>query len=85
MRPGEVSRHRRPHRLGQEHASRRRSGNARAGLQGRVTVDGAPLVERRESWQRSIGYVPQDVYLVDDTLRANVALGWYGDEIDDNA
>ena len=37
----------------------------------------------REAWQRSIGYVPQDVYLVDDTLRANVALGWYGDEIDD--
>ena len=50
---------------------------------GSVTVDGAPLAERREAWQRSIGYVPQDVYLVDDTLRANVALGWYGDEIDD--
>jgi ATP-binding cassette, subfamily B, bacterial PglK len=52
---------------------------------GRVIVDGAPLAERREAWQRSIGYVPQDVYLVDDTLRANVALGWRGDEIDDGA
>ena len=52
---------------------------------GSVTVDGAPLAERARSWQRSIGYVPQDVYLVDDTLRANVALGWYGDEIDDEA
>lgn len=50
---------------------------------GRVTIDGAPLSECREAWQRSIGYVPQDVYLVDDTLRANVALGWNGDEIDD--
>jgi ATP-binding cassette, subfamily B, bacterial PglK len=50
---------------------------------GSITVDGAPLAERRESWQRSLGYVPQDVYLVDDTLRANVALGWYGDQIDD--
>jgi ABC-type multidrug transport system fused ATPase/permease subunit len=29
--------------------------------------------------------VPQDVYLVDDTLRANVALGWRGAEIDDGA
>jgi ABC-type multidrug transport system fused ATPase/permease subunit len=29
--------------------------------------------------------VPQDVYLVDDTLRANVALGWHGSEIDDAA
>jgi ATP-binding cassette, subfamily B, bacterial PglK len=50
---------------------------------GTVLVDGAPLARRREAWQRSIGYVPQDVYLVDDTMRANVALGWYGDEIDD--
>jgi ABC-type multidrug transport system fused ATPase/permease subunit len=50
---------------------------------GAVSVDGVPLVDRREAWQRSIGYVPQDVYLVDDTLRANVALGWYGDEVDD--
>ena len=52
---------------------------------GLVVLDGAPLAERREAWQRSIGYVPQDVYLVDDTLRANVALGWLGSEIDDQA
>ncbi len=51
--------------------------------QGHITVDGAPLAERRGVWQRSIGYVPQDVYLIDDSLRANVALGWTGDEIDD--
>ncbi len=48
-------------------------------------VDGVPMEHCREGWQRSIGYVPQDVYLVDDTLRANVALGWRGDEIDDAA
>jgi ABC-type multidrug transport system fused ATPase/permease subunit len=50
---------------------------------GSVTVDGAPLGERRGAWQLSIGYVPQDVYLIDDSLRANVALGWLGDDIDD--
>ena len=50
---------------------------------GTISLDGRPLRELRHAWQRSIGYVPQDVYLVDDTLRANVALGWYGDEIDD--
>jgi ATP-binding cassette subfamily C protein len=49
---------------------------------GSILVDGAPLAECRDGWQRSIGYVPQEVYLVDDTLRANVALGWYGDEMD---
>jgi ATP-binding cassette, subfamily B, bacterial PglK len=50
---------------------------------GSITVDGISLAHVRDAWQRSIGYVAQDVYLVDDTLRANVALGWYGDEIDD--
>jgi ABC-type multidrug transport system fused ATPase/permease subunit len=50
---------------------------------GTISLDGRPLSELRDAWQRSIGYVPQDVYLVDDSLRANVALGWYGDEIDD--
>ncbi len=50
---------------------------------GRSPSTACRLRECREAWQRSIGYVPQDVYLVDDTLRANVALGWYGDEIDD--
>jgi ABC-type multidrug transport system fused ATPase/permease subunit len=50
---------------------------------GDVSVDGTPMGAARAAWQRSVGYVPQDVYLVDDTLRANVALGWYGDEIDD--
>jgi ABC-type multidrug transport system fused ATPase/permease subunit len=50
---------------------------------GSVTVDGVLMAEARDAWQRSVGYVPQDVYIVDDTLRANVALGWYGDDIDD--
>jgi ABC-type multidrug transport system fused ATPase/permease subunit len=52
---------------------------------GSITVDGVPIVDCCEGWQRSIGYVPQDVYLVDDTLRVNVALGWRGDDIDDEA
>ena len=50
---------------------------------GHITIDGVPIAECRDAWQRSIGYVPQDVYLVDDTLRGNIALGWHGDEIDD--
>lgn len=51
---------------------------------GDVFIDGRRLDERRQVWQRSIGYVPQDVYLVDDTLRANVGLGWYGGEVDED-
>jgi ATP-binding cassette, subfamily B, bacterial PglK len=52
---------------------------------GEVVLDGEPLRVKREGWQRSLGYVPQDVYLVDDSLRANVALGWRGDDIDEEA
>jgi ABC-type multidrug transport system fused ATPase/permease subunit len=52
---------------------------------GSITVDGVAMEDCREGWQRSVGYVPQDVYLVDDSIRVNVALGWRGAEIDDEA
>jgi ABC-type multidrug transport system fused ATPase/permease subunit len=52
---------------------------------GSITVDGIPMESCRGGWQRSIGYVPQDVYLVDDSIRVNVALGWRGADIDDDA
>ena len=42
---------------------------------GRVVLDGAPLEGHERAWQRLIGYVPQDPYVLDDTLRRNVAFG----------
>ena len=42
---------------------------------GRVLIDGEPLEGRERLWQRQIGYVSQDVYLLDDTLRRNIAFG----------
>ena len=42
---------------------------------GRVLVDGVPLEGRERTWQRQIGYVSQDVYLLDDSLRRNIAFG----------
>lgn len=42
---------------------------------GRLLLDGVPLAGRERAWQRLIGYVPQDPYLLDDTLRRNVAFG----------
>ena len=35
------------------------------------------------SWQKNIGYVPQDPFIMDDTLRANVAFGIPSEKIDD--
>jgi ATP-binding cassette, subfamily B, bacterial PglK len=42
---------------------------------GRILIDTVPLAGLERGWQRLIGYVPQDTYLLDDTLRRNVAFG----------
>lgn len=50
---------------------------------GEVLIDGDPLTaERLPSWHRYIGYVPQEVFLLDDTIAANIALGLRQEEID---
>jgi ATP-binding cassette, subfamily B, bacterial PglK len=50
---------------------------------GQILIDGRPLTpELVPSWQASIGYVPQDIFLVDDTIARNVAFGLPDDEID---
>jgi ABC-type bacteriocin/lantibiotic exporter with double-glycine peptidase domain len=50
---------------------------------GRIEADGAPLIGHTlAAWQRRIGYVPQDVFLTDDSLAANIALGVPADQID---
>jgi len=52
---------------------------------GAVRIDGMDISVSRRSWQRQIGYVPQDIYLLDDTIRRNVAFGIADREIDDEA
>lgn len=43
---------------------------------GALLVDGIPITSRNvASWQRHLGYVPQHIYLADDTLAANIAFG----------
>jgi ABC-type multidrug transport system fused ATPase/permease subunit len=49
---------------------------------GRVVVDGRESTDL-QAWRRRIGYVPQQVYLLDDSVRRNVAFGLRDDEIDD--
>jgi ATP-binding cassette, subfamily B, bacterial PglK len=50
---------------------------------GRVCVDGRDIRELLPAWQQSLGLVPQDVYLLDDTLRANIAFGQRPEDIDE--
>jgi len=50
---------------------------------GRVLVDGQPIgPDNLRSWQRHIGYVPQVVFLFDDTIANNIALGVEAGQID---
>jgi ABC-type multidrug transport system fused ATPase/permease subunit len=50
---------------------------------GTVTVGGVDPAEAVQRWPGSIGYVPQEVMLVNDTIRANVALGLPRYAVDD--
>ena len=50
---------------------------------GSVTVDGKRLSDVLMPWQRDLGYVPQMIYLTDDTIRRNVAFGLADQHIDD--
>lgn len=44
--------------------------------EGHLIVDGQPITDiNRRRWQRSIGYVPQNIYLADDSVSANIAFG----------
>ncbi len=52
---------------------------------GRVLVDGADVHQHKREWQANLGIVPQMVFLTDDTLRRNIALGVPDDQIDDQA
>lgn len=52
---------------------------------GTVEVDGTDLRAAIPSWFSNLGVVPQMVFLMDDTLRANIALGVASDEVDEVA
>ncbi|MCT7958229.1 ABC transporter ATP-binding protein [Laspinema palackyanum] len=43
--------------------------------QGQILVDGRDIYDDLSAWQRLIGYIPQSIYLCDDTLRNNIAFG----------
>jgi ABC-type multidrug transport system fused ATPase/permease subunit len=52
--------------------------------QGKICVDGIDINDNLASWQGKIGYVPQNIYLTDDSLKNNIALGIDEKDIDEN-
>jgi ATP-binding cassette, subfamily B, bacterial PglK len=51
--------------------------------QGEILVDSKNILCDIAGWQRQIGYIPQSIYLSDDTIRSNIAFGLATNEIQD--
>ena len=45
-------------------------------------MQGRSIFQSLNNWRKKIGYVPQNIYLTDDTLKSNIAFGKTDDEID---
>lgn len=51
---------------------------------GHLAVDGEPVTSSNvRAWQQAIGYVPQEIFLTDLTVRENIAFGLPNDQIDE--
>ncbi len=42
---------------------------------GEIIIDGKNILKMKRLWQNNIGYIPQFIYLLDDTIKKNIALG----------
>ncbi len=50
---------------------------------GQILADGTEVREHYHSWLKNIGYIPQTIFMIDSTIRKNVAFGYGDEEIDD--
>ena len=48
---------------------------------GTITVDGKNINSNLEGWKEKLGYVPQNLYLLDESIRNNVAFGYKENEL----
>lgn len=51
---------------------------------GEILADGVEVRKHYHSWLKNIGYIPQSIFMVDSTIRKNVAFGYGDDEINDD-
>ena len=50
---------------------------------GTITCDGVNIFDNYADWLSKIGYIPQSIYLIDESIRDNIAFGIDADKIDD--
>lgn len=51
---------------------------------GVVLVDGVDIKNKKKEWLQNIAYVPQNIYMLDDSIKANVAFGEKDEDIDND-
>lgn len=49
---------------------------------GTIEFNGIPLTESAEKWQSHVAYLPQEIFLIDQSLRSNIALGISDESVD---
>ena len=52
---------------------------------GSILINDQTIENVKQSWQKQIGYIPQTIFLMDDSLRRNIAIGIADNEIDELA
>ncbi len=52
--------------------------------EGEILADGRNVKEHYRGWLKNIGYIPQMIFMLDDTIRKNVAFGVPDDKIDED-
>ena len=52
-------------------------------IKGRVLVDKNDIAGCMNAWHKKVGYIPQNIYLMDESLRRNIAFGVPEEDIDD--
>lgn len=50
---------------------------------GQILADGVEVREHYHSWLKNIGYIPQTIFMIDSSIRKNVAFGYANEDIDD--
>ncbi len=50
---------------------------------GEILADGVEIRDHYSAWLKNIGYIPQTIFMIDDSIRKNVAFGYDEEDIDD--
>ncbi|MBE5837189.1 ABC transporter ATP-binding protein [Butyrivibrio sp.] len=53
--------------------------------EGKISVDDWNIKDNPNAWHQLLGYIPQNIYIIDDTIRNNIAFGIKEEDIDDDA